>query len=42
MRSWTVVTDTWMARSLDEIARLVYRLDALPFLVGWIRIMQSP
>ncbi len=41
-RAVRIVTDTWMARSLDEIARLVYRLDALPFLVGWIRIMQSP
>jgi hypothetical protein len=34
------VASEWMTRSLDEIARLVYRLDDLPFLVGWIRIMQ--
>jgi hypothetical protein len=35
------VASEWMTRSLDEIARLVYRLDDVPFLVGWIRIMQS-
>lgn len=35
------VASEWMTRSLDEIARLVYRLDEVPFLVGWIRIMQS-
>jgi hypothetical protein len=40
-RSVRLVTDDWMARPLDEIARLVYRLDELPFLVGWIRVMQS-
>lgn len=41
-RAVRIVTDAWMARSLDEIARLVYRLGELPFLLGWIRIMQSP
>jgi hypothetical protein len=35
-----LVADDWMARPLDDIARLVYRLDDLPFLVGWIRVMQ--
>jgi hypothetical protein len=40
-RAVRLVTDDWMARPLDEIARLVYRLDDLPFLVGWIRVMQS-
>lgn len=39
-RAVRLATEDWMARPLDEIARLVYRLDDLPFLVGWIRIMQ--
>lgn len=41
-RAVRLVTEAWMSRSLDEIARRVYLLDKLPFLVGWIRIMQSP
>ncbi len=28
------VASEWMTHSLDEIARLVYRLDDVPFLVG--------
>jgi hypothetical protein len=41
-RGVRLVADAWMARPLDEIARLVYRLEEQPFLVGWIRIMQMP
>ncbi len=39
-RAVRLATEDWMARPMDEIARLVYRLDDVPFLVGWIRIMQ--
>ncbi len=32
-----------MARPLDDIARLVYRLEGEPpFLLGWIQIMLLP
>lgn len=41
-RGVRMVADAWMARPLDEIARLVYQLEAQSFLVGWIRIMQMP
>ncbi len=42
-RAVRMVADAWMARPLDDIARLVYRLDDDPsFLLGWIRIMLIP
>ena len=41
-RGVRMVADAWMARPLDDIARLVYQLEAQSFLVGWIRIMQMP
>lgn len=41
-RGVRIVAGAWMARPLNDIARLVYRMEAQSFLVGWIKIMQMP